>query len=268
MQDPARRGPVPDPSPDRPDSGPDPGGDDRIRVLVALGVPFLRAGVRALIEAEADIEVVGEVAVAEEVLTEMRRLGPDIVLVDTDFQRAAPGFVAALNAARPEAGIVVLVNHADEDCVIRSMLADPSAPRFSPEAVERLSECCLMALRSSARGCVPKVADPERLLSAIRSVAAGDVAAGPWLGRMLRRNAAGTGGLGEERITSRELDIVGLVGEGLENKEIAARLGIAEQTVKNHLSRVMKKLGMRNRQEVALFAVRIHLERTAGGIRG
>jgi two-component system response regulator DegU len=234
-----------------------------IRVLVALQVPFLRAGVRALLEAEPDLRVVGEVAEADDVLPEMRRLEPSVVLVDTDFQRSRPGFVARLHAARPDTGIVVLVNHADEDCVIRSMLSDPAAPRFSPDAIERLSECCLMALRSSARGCVPKVADPERLLSAIRTVDAGDVAAGPWLGNMLRKNASVSGGLGEERITVRELDIIGLVGRGLENKEIAADLGIAEQTVKNHLSRVMKKLGMRNRQEVALFAVRLHLEEAA-----
>ncbi len=234
-----------------------------IRVLVALKVPFLRAGVCALLEAEPDMQVVGEVSEAADVLAEMRRLEPSVVLVDTDFQRAQQGFVARLHAALPGTGIVVLVNHADEDCVIRSMLSDPQAPRFSPDAIERLSECCLMALRSSARGCVPKVADPERLLSAIRTVHAGDVAAGPWLGQMLRKNATPSGGLGEERITARELDIVGLVGRGLENKEIAGELGIAEQTVKNHLSRVMRKLGMRNRQEVALFSVRLHLEQTA-----
>lgn len=236
---------------------------DPIRVLVALKVPFLRAGVKALLEAEPDMRVVGEVGEADRVLAEMQRLEPSVVLVDSDFQRAKPGFVSRLHAARPDTGIVVLVNHADEDCVIRSMLADPQAPRFSPDAIARLSECCLMALRSSARGCVPKVAEPERLVSAIRTVHTGDVAAGPWLGQMLRKNAAPPGGLGEERITARELDIVGLVGQGLENKEIAGALGIAEQTVKNHLSRVMRKLGMRNRQEVALFAVRLHLEQTA-----
>jgi len=236
-----------------------------IRVLIALTVPFLRAGVRAMLDAERDIEVVGEVARAEEVLAEMKRLRPSIAIVDTDFQRSRPGFIARLDAACPGTGIVVLVNHSDEDCVIRSMLADPDAPRFSPDAIDRLSECCLMAMRSSARGCVPKVADPERLLSAIRTVHGGDVAAGPWLGNMLRKNAAAPGGLGEERITSRELDIIGLVGRGLENKEIADELGIAEQTVKNHLSRVMKKLGMRNRQEVALFAVRVHLEQASSG---
>ena len=62
------------------------------------------------------------------------------------------------------------------------------------------------------------------------------------------------------RVTGRELEIISLVARGLENKEIAAELEIAEQTVKNHLSRVMKKLGLRNRQEVAMFAVRVHLD--------
>ena len=62
------------------------------------------------------------------------------------------------------------------------------------------------------------------------------------------------------RVTGRELDIISLVARGLENKEIAVELGIAEQTVKNHLSRVMKKRGLRNRQELAMFAVRVHLD--------
>ncbi len=242
------------------------GTDGRIRVLVALQVPLLRAGVIRVLEAEPDLEVVGELAGIDEVLPAVDRLGPDIVVVDTDFQRARPGFLAAVHATRPQAGIVVLVNHADEDCVIRAMLADPAAPSFSAEATQRLSECCMMALRASARGCVPKVADPERLVSAIRTVQAGDIAAGAWLGRMVRKNAASAGAGARERITARELDIVGLAGQGLENKEIAARLGIAEQTVKNHMSRVMKKLGVRNRQELAVFAIRLHLESEDAGV--
>jgi DNA-binding NarL/FixJ family response regulator len=89
-------------------------------------------------------------------------------------------------------------------------------------------------------------------------VASGGLAAGAWLGSMVGRLSESAPP--EGRVTGRELDIISLVARGLENKEIAAELDIAEQTVKNHLSRVMKKLGLRNRQEVAVFAVRVHLD--------
>jgi DNA-binding NarL/FixJ family response regulator len=227
-------------------------------VLVALEVPFLSTGVRQVIDEQDDMRVIGEIRDREAVIPAILELEPDIVVLDTDFQRQVPGFVQQVRDARPATGVLVMVNHSDEECVIRSMLANPGGPQFSDDAVSKLSECCLMALRSSARGCVPKVADPDRLVRAIRTVASGGLAAGAWLGSMVGRLSEAAPA--EGRVTGRELDIVSLVAQGLENKEIAAELGIAEQTVKNHLSRVMKKLGLRNRQEVAMFAVRVHLD--------
>ena len=231
---------------------------DQIRVLIALAVPFLRAGVRQTILEQGDMRVVGEVSDLEQVIPSVVELEPDIVILDTDFQRQVPGFVQQVHDCRPSTGVLVMVNHSDEECVIRSMLADPKGPQFSDDAVAKLSECCLMALRSSARGCVPKVADPERLIRSIRTVSSGGLAAGAWLGSMVGRLSEAPPS--EGRVTARELDIISLVARGLENKEIAAELEIAEQTVKNHLSRVMKKLGLRNRQEVAMFAMRVHLD--------
>jgi len=231
---------------------------ERIRVLIALAVPFLRAGVRQTILEQSDMRVVGEVSDLAQVIPSVIELAPDIVVLDTDFQREVPGFVQQVHECRPDTGVLVMVNHSDEECVIRSMLATPDGPQFSDDAVARLNECCLMALRSSARGCVPKVADPERLVRSIRTVSSGGLAAGAWLGSMVGRLSEAPPS--EGRVTGRELDIISLVARGLENKEIAAELGIAEQTVKNHLSRVMKKLGLRNRQEVAMFAVRVHLD--------
>ncbi len=232
--------------------------EPKTRVLIALAVPFFRAGVRKILEEQDDLEVVGEISAREEVLPAVVRLEPDVAIVDTDFQRADSGLIESIRDTRPSTGVLVMVNHSDDECVIRAMLADPSGPQFSDDALTRLSECCLMALRSSARGCVPKVAEPDRLVRAIRTVAAGGLAAGAWLGSMVGRLSDPAPEAG--RVTGRELEIISLVARGLENKEIGAELEIAEQTVKNHLSRVMKKLGLRNRQEVAMFAVRVHLD--------
>jgi DNA-binding NarL/FixJ family response regulator len=228
------------------------------RVLIALAMPFLRTGVRQVLSQAGDMQVIGEASELGQVVPVIERLAPDIVILDSDFHRAEPQLVKAIRDARPAIGVIVMVNHSDDECVIRSMLADPDGPQFSDEAIAKLSECCLMALRSSARGCVPKVAEPDRLVSAIRTVAAGGLAAGGWLGSMVERMSDSAPEAG--RVTGRELEIISLVARGLENKEIAAELEIAEQTVKNHLSRVMKKLGLRNRQEVAMFAVRVHLD--------
>jgi DNA-binding NarL/FixJ family response regulator len=228
------------------------------RVLIALAMPFLRTGVRKVLDEAEDMQVVGEVSEIEQVVPAIERLGPDIAVVDSDFHRAEPKLVEAIREAGPAIGVIVMVNHSDDECVIRSMLADPSGPQFSDDAISKLSECCLMALRSSARGCVPKVAEPDRLIHAIRTVAAGGLSAGGWLGSMVGRMSHSAPEAG--RVTGRELEIISLVARGLENKEIAAELEIAEQTVKNHLSRVMKKLSLRNRQEVAIFAVRVHLD--------
>lgn len=232
--------------------------EPKTRILIALAIPFFRAGVRKILDEQDDLEVVGEVSAMEDVLPAVVRLEPDVAIVDTDFQRADSEFIESIRDARPSTGVLVMVNHSDEDCVIRAMLANPSGPQFSDDALTRLSECCLMALRSSARGCVPKVAEPDRLVRAIRTVAAGGLAAGAWLGSMVGRMSDPAPEAG--RVTGRELEIISLVARGLENKEIGAELEIAEQTVKNHLSRVMKKLGLRNRQEVAMFAVRVHLD--------
>jgi DNA-binding NarL/FixJ family response regulator len=228
------------------------------RVLIALAMPFLRTGVRQVLNEAGDMQVIGEASELGQVVPVIERLEPDIVVLDSDFQRAEPQLVAAIRDARPAIGVIVMVNHSDDECVIRSMLADPDGPQFSDDAISKLSECCLMALRSSARGCVPKVAEPDRLVRAIRTVATGGLAAGGWLGSMVGRMSDSAPEAG--RVTGRELEIISLVARGLENKEIAAELEIAEQTVKNHLSRVMKKLGLRNRQEVAMFAVRVHLD--------
>lgn len=236
-----------------------------LRVLVGLGAPFLRLGVETTLKTADGCQVVGSVSRSGEVLRAVDRLRPDVVVFDADFQRDDPTLLAQLTSSHPGCGVLVLVNHSDEECVVRSLLAEPGAPRLSDDALARLGECCMLALRASARGCVPKSGEPARLLDAIRTVAAGDLAAGPWLEALIREPARRPlpTARASERISGREMDVIELVARGLENKEIARDLGIREQTVKNHLGSAMRKLGVRNRQEVAIFAVRLHFGRTS-----
>ena len=239
-------------------------------IMVAIELPLIRAGVQALIQQQDDLEVVATIDRLEDVLPECERLQPHLVILDTNFHRRKLTLIDEIHATAKETGVLVLVNHSDEECVIRSMLANPDTVKLSSAALDQLNECCLLALRSSARGCVPKTSGEDRLLNAIRTVASGEIAAGPWLDAIVQARATEAPSFsqdGPNRISARELEIITLVARGLENKEIAQHLGIREQTVKNHLGRVMRKVGVRNRQELALFAVKQHLVPVATGIR-
>jgi DNA-binding NarL/FixJ family response regulator len=243
---------------------------DAIRIMVAVELPLIRAGVQALVDRQGDLEVVATVERLEDVLPECERLRPDMVILDTNIHRRNLTLIDEIHAKWPSAGVLVLVNHSDEECVVRSMLSNPDSVKLSGAALDQLNECCLLALRSSARGCVPKTSSEDRLLSAIRTVASGEIAAGPWLDAIVQARATEAPSFsrdGPNRISARELEIITLVARGLENKEIAQHLSIREQTVKNHLGRVMRKVGVRNRQELALFAVRQHLVPATAGIR-
>ncbi len=231
-----------------------------IDVLVALREPLLRMGMEAAVSSAGDMRVVGSVGGWPEVPGAVDRTEPDVVLLDVHFQKEQRGVVHRLVEDHPGLAVLVVVEHSEEECAVRSLFARPDGPRLSEEALERLQECCLVALRDSARGCVARTAEPEYLLQAIRTVAAGEIAAAPWLSAIL---ASGGGGGGRGRrpapISARELDVIALVAQGLGNREIARRLGIREQTVKNHLASIMHKLGLRSRLEVGLFAHRRHL---------
>ncbi|MCK5489929.1 MAG: response regulator transcription factor [Gemmatimonadetes bacterium] len=241
-----------------------------IRIMVAVELPLIRAGVKSLIDLQDDLEVVATIERLEDVLPECERLEPDLVILDTNFHRRKLTLIDEIHATVKDTGVLVLVNHSDEECVIRSMLANPESVKLSSAALDQLNECCLLALRSSARGCVPKTSGEDRLLSAIRTVASGEIAAGPWLDAIVQARASEAPSFsqdGPNRISARELEIITLVARGLENKEIGQHLGIREQTVKNHLGRIMRKVDVRNRQELALFAVKQHLVSGGTGIQ-
>ncbi len=241
-----------------------------LRIMVAVDLPLIRAGVQSLIDEQEDLEVIATVDRLEAVVPECERIEPDLVILDTNFHRRKLTLIDEIHAAVPGTGVLVMVNHSDEECVIRSMLSNPEGVKLSRAALDNLNECCLLALRSSARGCVPKTSGEDRLLGAIRTVASGEIAAGPWLDAIVQAQASESPSYskgGPNRISARELEVITLVARGLENREIGQHLGIREQTVKNHLGRIMRKVDVRNRQELALFAVKQHLVPGGTGIQ-
>lgn len=198
----------------------------------------------------------------EEVLTEHT---PRVLVLDVAFRWADPELISRLVREHPSCAIMVYVHHSVEECALRQCLLEGGRSYLSREAIEHLDECCLTSLREQARGCLTAESDPDTILRSICSVASGEVAAAPWLTAVGRAGGSVLGGRGNGGgITARELDVVALLAEGLSNKQIAKRLGIREQTVKNHVHSLMEKLDTGSRLETGLMAQRLHLRADEG----
>ncbi|WP_270354179.1 response regulator [Microbacterium testaceum] len=191
-----------------------------IRVVIADDHPVVRAGVRALLDAEDDIVVVGEAATPDEAVALAETHAPELVLMDLQFGDRASGTEATrrVRALAAPPYVLVLTNY-DTDGDI------------------------LGAVEAGASGYLLKDAPPDELLAGVRAAAAGQSALAPAIaGRLLAR-------LREPRVTLsvREIEVLQLVSRGASNAEVAARLHITDATVKSHLAHVFSKLGVTSR---------------------
>jgi DNA-binding NarL/FixJ family response regulator len=228
-------------------------------VLIALNEPFVRIGVQVTLDAEVDFTVVGHVDAVGAILPAVADRHPDILVLDDRFQRADPGLMQAVLEAHPACRVLMLVDHTDAECTVRQLHDGPRNRWPDREAIDNLRACCLLAFRESARGCLPRASEPALLVKTLRSIVDGEAWAGPSLSRYLLDMAGPAEREQKQRLTKRELDVIGLLVEGLSNKEIAARLTLSEQTIKNHIARIMVKVEVRNRVELVLYAVRERL---------
>ena len=210
-----------------------------ISVLLADDQALVRAGFRALLNAEPDIEVVGEASDGLEAVRLAEETRPDVVLMDIRM----PG-VDGLEATR-------------------RIAADPrlAGTRVVILTTFELDEYVFEALRTGASGFLVKDTEPVELLRGVRAVAAGDALLSPSVTRRVISEFA-TPGRGRssappaelEQLTEREREVMVLVGEGLSNDEIAGRLVISPATAKTHVSRTMVKLGARDRAQLVVYA--------------
>jgi DNA-binding NarL/FixJ family response regulator len=208
-----------------------------IRVVLADDQALVRAGFRSLLDAQADIEVVGEAGDGEEATRLASELAPDVVLMDIRM----PG-LDGLSATRR---IV-----ADERSVgVRVVILTTFG----------LDEYVFEAIRSGASGFLVKDTDPGQLVQAVRVVAGGEALLSPSVTRQLiaefaTRAKAPQAADSLEALTDREREVVALVGEGLSNEEIAERLVVSPATAKTHVSRAMGKLRARDRAQLVVIA--------------
>jgi DNA-binding NarL/FixJ family response regulator len=199
-----------------------------IRVLVTDDHNILRTGVAALLEREHDMTAVGEAATAEQAVIKARALQPDVILLDVVMPRMS-GFDALpdLRKVAPEARVIML-----------SMQTNPSSIR--------------QALISGAAGYVAKHASDTDLLDAIRRVASGSRYVDPELGGdLVVSDAAAL----TEPLSQRERDVLFLLALGYTNQEIAAMLYISVRTVETHRAHIMRKLDLKTRSELVLYAL-------------
>ena len=214
-----------------------------IRVLIADDQALVRAGFRALLDAEADIEIVGEAGDGAAAVRLAKATRPDLILMDIRMPH-----VDGLEATRQIAADAALA-----DCRVVILTT------FD------LDEYVFEALRVGASGFLLKDTEPTDLIRGVRAVAAGDALLSPRVTRRLIAEFAGRAKTPAPRqldqLTEREREVMALVGAGLSNEEIATQLFVSPATAKTHVSRAMVKLGARDRAQLVVFAYEAGLVR-------
>jgi DNA-binding NarL/FixJ family response regulator len=208
-----------------------------IRVLLADDQSLVRAGFKALLDAQPDIEVAGEAADGEEALRKARELRPDVVLMD--IRMPVLDGLAATRRITDDQGL--------------------EGVRVVMLTTFELDEYVFEAIRSGASGFLVKDTEPEELVRAVRAVVEGDALLSPGVTRRLiaefaARSKEPSAAASLARLTEREREVMALVGMGLTNDEIAGRLVVSPLTAKTHVSRTMVKLGARDRAQLVVLA--------------
>jgi DNA-binding NarL/FixJ family response regulator len=208
-----------------------------IGVLLADDQLLVRAGFRALLDAQDDIEVVGEAGDGEEAVRKALELSPDVVLMDIRMPRLD--------------GLAATRQFASDDSL--------AGTRVVILTTFGLDEYIFEAIRSGASGFLVKDTEPDELIQAVRVVAGGDALLSPAVTRSLieefaARTQEPRPSADLERLTDREREVMALAAEGLSNDEIAHRLFVSPATAKTHVSRAMVKLGARDRAQLVVMA--------------
>ena len=203
-----------------------------IRVLIADDHAVVRQGLRTFLALQEDVEVVGEAEDGLEAVDGAERLQPDVALMDLVMPRLdGIEAIRRIREVSPETRVIVLTSFVDED-------------RMIP------------AVRAGAAGYLMKDVQPQELVRAIRTVHGGEVLLPPSVvAKLMEEVAAERPGAGEI-LTAREREVLTLVARGRANKLIALDLGVSEKTVKAHVSNILGKLGLHDRTQAALYAVR------------
>jgi len=207
---------------------------DTIRIMIVDDHEVVRSGLKAILEPEDDLEVVGEASSGSEAVEKVARLDPSLVLMDVRMEEMS-GIEACrlIKSSHPQVNVLMLTSFGEEEAVMASIMAGASA----------------YLLKNVGR---------SELIRAIRGVAGGQNLHDPAVTKRVMERLAQLTVKDEERevagLSGREKEVLALVARGSTSKEIAGKLVISEHTARNHLSRILDKLGLTRRSEAAVFA--------------
>jgi DNA-binding NarL/FixJ family response regulator len=229
-----------------------------IRVIVADDETMVRAGIAAILDAEPDITVVGQAGDGDSAVALVASTAPDVAVLDVRMPgRRLPASDASARGWRPDSPPSGPAG-ADGLAAAAAIAGRHPATRIVMLTTFGLDEYVFAALRAGAAGFLLKDADPERVVDAVRVVAAGDAMLDPGVTyRLIDRFATGPGPADAARLaglTPRETEVLHQVARGLSNAEIAAVLRISASTVKDHVAVILGKLGVRDRVQATIAA--------------
>ena len=210
---------------------------EKIRVMIVDDHPVVRRGIQSLLSEEDDIQVAGEAVNGKDALEKVEDLKPDVILMDLVMpEMSGIEAIERITASHPDARILVMTSFAADDKVFPS-------------------------IKAGALGYLLKDSDPEDLIRMIRQVFRGELSIHPTIARKVIQelNRPATEPLTPSPITEREVEILKLLAEGMENKEIAAKLVVQDATVRTHVSNILRKLQLANRVQATLYALRTGL---------
>ena len=205
-----------------------------IRILIADDHAVVRRGLRAFLDTEPDMEVVGEASDGVEAVDQAIELKPDVILLDMVMpKKNGPDVIADIKGQNPDARILVLTSYAQDHLVFP-------------------------AIKAGALGYLLKDSSPRDLIQAIRDVHQGASSLHPSIARMLIGELSQPSSLPptDDPLTSREVEVLKLVAQGLSNEDIAKSLVISDRTVDKHIGNFLEKLHLANRTQAALYALR------------
>jgi DNA-binding NarL/FixJ family response regulator len=201
-----------------------------IRILIADDHSVLREGLRMMLDTQPDIEVVGEAANGREAIEQAQALQPQVMLLDLIMpELGGLDALADIRRLAPQTRVVILTSSEDEDKMIAAM-------------------------RAGAQGYILKTEPAGTVVNAIRAASRGEAALAPSVALRLMRAVAHPTPHPEDSLSPREREVLALLGQGLSNKQIAARLSMAEKTARAHVSSILQKLNLEGRTQAALYA--------------
>lgn len=211
----------------------------KIRVLIADDHPVVRAGLRALLESEPDMAVVGETATGAEAVAHINELRPDVVIMDISMPTNGIDATRQVRAVRPETKVLVLTIHAHESYLFR-------------------------AIKAGASGYVLKSAVDTELIDAVRIIAQGGAFLYPTATKLLLDDYLAHTGGGDDpdsygRLSDREREVLRLIALGHTASEIARQLVISAKSVETYRARILQKLDLHSRADVVKYALSHHL---------